>query len=239
MSSAEDPDQRRAAVRALRQGRSAEAGRLVAGLLDDRRPPVRATAAAALADVDPEQAVQPLVDMLADPDSAVRAAVARALGGIGRPSVPGVMLALDRSGFASGALLALEHLPVDGAAEMVRRFAGESAQRALRDHQLAVELSGDHDERRLLLHDALARSSERHALYAIRAVAVVSSDRSLLSEAIGNLKAGDTAQRAAAVELIDSSKDAATMRPLVAVWESGQVPIRESQDPILGAPRSS
>ena len=232
MSSNEDPELRRAAVRALQQVRSADAGRLVAGLLDDPVPPVRATAAEALAEVNPEQAVQPLVDMLADPDSAVRVAVARALGRVGRPSVPGVVLALDRPGSASGALLALEHLPIEGAAETVRRFAGESMQRALRDHQLAVELPGDHDERRLLLHDALARSSERHALYAIRAVAVVSSDRSLLSEAIGNLKAGDTAQRAAAVELIDSSKDAPTMRPLLAVWESGQVPKKRLDYPI-------
>ena len=73
--------------------------------------------------MDPEQAVQPLVDMLADPDSAVRVAVARALGRIGRPSVPGVVHALDRPGSASGALLALEHLPIEGAAEAVRRFA--------------------------------------------------------------------------------------------------------------------
>jgi CRP/FNR family transcriptional regulator, cyclic AMP receptor protein len=232
MSSDEDPELRRAAVRALQQVRSADAGRLVAGLLDDPVSTVRATAAEALAEVDPEQAVQPLVDMLADPDSAVRVAVARALGRIGRPSVPGVVHALDRPGSASGALLALEHLPIDGAAEAVRRFAGESVQRALRDHQFAVELPGERDERLLLLHDALARSSERHALDAIRAVAVVSSDRSLLSEAIGNLEAGDTAQRAAAVELIDSSKDAPTLRPLVAVWESGQVPRKRLDDPI-------
>jgi HEAT repeat protein/ATP/ADP translocase len=232
MSSDEDPDQRRAAIRALRQCRSAEAGRLVAGSLEDPLPPVRATAAAALADIDPGQAVQPLVNLLVDPDSTVRAAAARALGGIGRPSVPAVVLALDRPESAAGALMALEHLPADGAADVVRRFAGESARQALRDHQLAEGLSGDGDERRLLLRDALARSAEQHALRAIRAVAVVSSDRSLLSEAIGNLEAGDAAQRAAAVELIDSSKDAATLRPLVAVWESGQVPIRESGNPI-------
>jgi HEAT repeat protein len=227
----EDTELRRVAVRALGRARGATAAALVVGRLGDPHPPVRATAADALADVDPEQAVLPLVGLLSDSDSAVRAAAAHALGRIGRPAVPAVAMALQHPETESGALLALERLPTDGHVDQVRQYARESVNRALRDHRQAVRLAGETDDLRRLLHDALARSAEQHALNAVRAAAI-GSDRSLLGEAIGNLQTTDSAQRAAAVELIDSSKEASYLRPLLAIWEPGHGPPPMSVDPV-------
>jgi HEAT repeat protein len=229
--SEEDPEPRRIAVRALGHARGATAAALAAGRLDDPDPSVRAAAAEALADVDAEHAVARLVETLSDPDSAVRAAAAHALGRIGRPAVPAVAAALGRPETESGALLALEQLPTDGHVDQVRRYAAESVNRALRDHGQAVRLAEDTDALRRLLHDALARSAEQHALDAVRAVAIL-SDRSLLGEAIGNLHATDPAQRAAAVELIDSSRAASSLRPLLAIWDPSHAPPPSSADPV-------
>jgi len=231
MSSDEDLDLRRIAVRALGRSRDAKAAALVMGRLGDPHPAVRATAADALAEVDPAQAVQPLVGLLSDPDSAVRAAAAHALGRIGRPAVPAVAMALEHPETESGALLALERLPTDGHVDPVRRHARESVNRALRDHRQAARLAGATDDLRRLLHDALARSAEQNALNAVRAVAVL-SDRSLLGEAVGNLGTADSAQRAAAVELIDSSREASFLRPLLAIWEPGHGPPMMPVDPV-------
>jgi HEAT repeat protein/ATP/ADP translocase len=232
LSSNDDPRLRRIAVRALGHVRSAETCRLVVTHLGDPDPSVRGVAADCLGTMDPEDAVQPLVGMLADPDSAVRTAAAEALGGLGLPAVTAVVAALEQPATESGALLALEQLPTNREADRVRRYAAESVHNALHDHELASRLAVDSDERRLLLQDALARSAKRHAMNAIRAVAIVSADQSQLSEAIGDLDTGDSLQRAAALELIDSSKAATSLRPLVAIWEASHAAIPTSTDPV-------
>jgi HEAT repeat protein len=231
MISNEDAQLRHIAVAALGHARSAEAYGLVVGCLGDADPSVRGIAADGLAALDPDQAVQPLVALLADANSAVQATAAHALGRIGLPAVPAVVAALELPGTESAALLALDRLPTDGEADRIRRYAQESVTHALRDHQHAMRLTDNSDERRLLLHDAVARCAMRNALNAIRAVAILSSDHSLLSEASGNLEAGDSLQRAAALELIDSSKEASSLRPLVAIWEPSQVATPASTDP--------
>jgi HEAT repeat protein len=232
MSSNDDHGLRRIAVRALGHVRSAETCRLVVAHLGDADPSVRGVAADCLAAMDPADAVQPLVGMLADPDSAVRTAAAEALGGIGGPAVASVVSALEQPGSESGALLALERLPTDGNFDKVRRYAATSAHDALRDHERATQLAADRDERRALLHDALARNAKRHALHAIRAVSILSSDRPALAEAIANLETDDSLQRAAALELIDSSKEASSLRPLVAIWEASQAAAPTPTDPV-------
>ena len=194
---------------------------------------MRGVAADCLATMDPEDAAQPLVGMLADPDSAVQISAATALGRVGRPALAAVASALEQPATESGALLAFEQLPIDGEADRVRRYAEESIHNALDDHELASRLTVDSDERRLLLRDALARSARQHALNAIRAVAILSSDHSALSQAVPNLEAGDALQRAAALELIDSSKDATALRPLVALWEPSREVNRTSTDSIV------
>ncbi len=232
MSSNNDPRLRRIAVRALGHVRSTETCRLVVTRLGDPDPSVRGVVADCLGAMDPEDAVQPLVGMLADPDSAVRTAAAGALGELGLPAVAAVASALEQPATESGALLALEQLPTNSEADRVRRYAEETVHHALHDHEFASRLAVDSDERRLLLHDALTRSAKRHALNAIRAVAIVSADQSQLSEAIGNLDTGDSLQRAAALELIDSSKAATSLRPLVGIWEASHGAHPVSGDPV-------
>ena len=230
MSVSADVRIRHVAVRALGRVPSAESCRLVMALIDDPAPSVRSAAAEALAGMDPAQALQPSVGMLADPDSEVRATVARALSRVGRPAVPFVAAALEQPGMESGALLALGQLPTNGQADRIRQFALTSGNNALRDHHYALRLAGTGDERRTLLHDSLARCAKQQALNAMRAVALLSSDRPLLEEAIGNLETGNHAQRASALELIDSSKDATSLRRLVAIWEEAATPTSPSDD---------
>jgi HEAT repeat protein len=233
MCASDDPRLRRVAVHALGHVQCVEASRLIAGRLGDRDPSVRSAAVEALGLLDPEHSVQPLVEMLGDADSEVRVTAAHALGRTGRLAVPAVAAALDHPGTESGALLALERLPTDdGEAARIRRFAQESRNRALRDHQFALRLSFTSDERRTLLHDSLTLRAEQYALNAIRAVALLSTDRGLLAEAIGSLASAEPAQRASALELIDSSKEASSLRRLVAVWEPSHGTPLPSSDPV-------
>jgi HEAT repeat protein len=231
MSSDADPYLRCVAVRATGSVHNADACRIVVSVLDDANPSVRASAAQALPAVDPEHAVRPLVDMLADPDSTVRAAAAGGLGRIGPAAVTAIVPALERSGFESGALQALELLPTGDQADALRRFAEQRMHRALSDHHQALRLGPDGDPRRLLLRDALARSAEHQAVNAIRAMAIL-TDRSELNEAVDNLQSRDPAQRAAAVELLDSSKEAPFLRPLVGIWEPSNALPSTSADPV-------
>jgi CRP/FNR family cyclic AMP-dependent transcriptional regulator len=233
MSSNDNWSRRRIAVRALGSVGSGEACRLVAGRLGDPHPAVRAAAADELAGMDPAQAVPPLVKMLADSDFDTRDTAARALGRIGRPAVHAVAGALAFPEAESGALRALERLPTDGEAKRIRKYADETLQRALRDYRYAAQLIDRGNERQQLLRDSLRRCAERQALNAIRAVALVSPDRPMLVEAIGNLDGGDHTQRAAALELIDSSKEASSLRPLVAIWEESTASRSPLEDPIL------
>jgi HEAT repeat protein len=232
MCASRDAQIRLIAVRALGRVPSAEACGLVLALVGDSVPSVRTAAAEALAGMDPAQALRPSVGMLADPDPEVRATAARALGRVGEPAVPAVAAALEEPGMESGALLALEQLPANGEADRIRRFARTSGNNALRDHHFAMRLTDTGDERRALLHDSLARCARQQALNAMRAVALLSSDGTLLKEAIGNLENGNHSQRATALELIDSSKDATSLRPLVAIWEETPAPTSSSEDPI-------
>jgi hypothetical protein len=211
--------------------RSEVTNRVLTDGLHDPSPLVRATAADGLAAVDSEGTVQPLVELLADPDSEVRATTARALGRIGPPAVHAVAAALGNRPTESGALLALEQLPTGSETDQIHRYVRESVSRALSDQRHAVRLVSQNNERRLLLHDSLARSAERQALNAIRAVALVSKN-SRLVEAVGNLETGDSVQRAAALELIDSSREASVLRPLVTIWEPGQVATPALVDPV-------
>ena len=234
MSWNDDPRMRRIAIHALGHVRSAETCRLVVTHLGDPDASVRGVAAACLGIMDAEDAVQPLVSMLADPDSAVRTAAAEALGRLGLPAVIAVVAALEQPATESGALLALKQLPIDRETDRVRRYAAESVHNALHDHELASRLAVDSDERQLLLQDALTRSAKRHALNAIRAVDIVSADQSQLADVISNLDTGDSLQRAGALELIDSSKAATSLRPLVAIWEASHAATTWSTDPVPG-----
>jgi HEAT repeat protein len=178
---------------------------------------VRAEAAHAVAATAPDAAVEPLVASLGDDDERVRIAAAEALGRIGDPAVDAAADALF-DGRADGALAALERLPVDGAAGRVRRFASESVARALENARLRGRLGTGEDDALALLRDSLRAREERHALEALRAAALL-GERSTVSAALDSLTVSDPAQRATALEVVETVGEPAIVRPLLALWE--------------------
>ena len=219
LTSARDAAVRAVALRALAEWKSPSAFEPALSGLTDPAVSVRAEAARALAAIDPERAVEPLIAAMADTNEAVRDAVAEALGTMGSAAVEPVIRSIFVPELQSGALSALERLPLDGATSEVRRFAADSVARALESLRLASAIDGGSDERLSLLKDSLLARSNREAIGSLRAIALL-GDRSAISIALESLSVADPTQRANALEVIESVGDSELVRPLLALWES-------------------
>ena len=86
----------------------------------------------------------------------------------------------------------------------VERLAAASAARALENRRLADSIETEGDERLELLRDSLLAASRTDAVTAIRAVALLRDDGAI-SVALENLSGADAAQRANALEVIETS----------------------------------
>jgi HEAT repeat protein len=197
--------------------------------LTDPVPAVRAEAAGAVATLDPARALDPLVGALADDQPLVRDAVARALGVLGAPAVAPVAGALASPDRRDGALAALEHLPLNGRTEAVRAFAVAMVAEAVESHRLSAGIDDVADARLALLRDSLRWRSERQAVLALRAAALESGIA--LSVALENLSVADPAQRANALEVIESVGAREIVRPLLSMWDGS--PVRIDRDALL------
>jgi CRP/FNR family transcriptional regulator, cyclic AMP receptor protein len=102
--------------------------------------------------------------------------------------------------------------------EPLRRLAAASAARALESRRLADSIETGEDERLQLLRDSLVTASRRDAVTAIRAVALL-RNTGVISVALENLSEADDAQRANALEVIETIGDRELIRPLLALWE--------------------
>jgi hypothetical protein len=105
---------------------------------------------------------------------------------------------------------------------VVRRLAESSAERAIESRTLGESIDDTGDVRSMLLRDSLLADSERHALRSIRAAALLGGSGAI-SAAIESLRAPDPAQRANALEVIETMGDQELVRPLLALWESAPV----------------
>jgi HEAT repeat protein len=211
-----DPESRHAAMRAIATAPQPEAAALALDGLGDPEPRVRAAAAKAVAATAREAAVEPLVAALSDPDPRVARAVADALESVGAPAANAVAEAL-LEGHVSGALSALERLPLNGAQEQVRRFAEQSVARALEDHRLQCLLPND-GAAIGILRDSLGARARQRAFEALRAAALL-GDRAAVSAALDSLQVADTGQRANALEVIETVGEPGIVRPLLTLWE--------------------
>jgi hypothetical protein len=106
-------------------------------------------------------------------------------------------------------------------ADAVRRLAEASAIRALESRRLGDSIEIDGDDRLVLLRDSLLADSRGHALTAIRAAALL-RERGAISTALENLEGDDPAQRANALEVIETIGDHDLVRPLLGLWEPGR-----------------
>ena len=188
--------------------------------LNDPDSRVRREAAHAIAATAKEDAVGPLVALLADNDALVRASAAEALGEVGEPAVEGVVDAVFAEDSREAALVALQRLPLDGSAVRLQRFAAEAVSRALEDAKLRRSLGASEEAAVELLHDSLRAREERNALAALHAAALLGARRASVFAALENLVVSDPAQRATALEVVETVGDPAIVRPLLALWES-------------------
>jgi len=211
------PTVRASALRGIAAAGRRGARSLALEALTDPDAGVRAEAARAVAAVVPEAAVTSLLVALADDDHRVRAAAVDGLAEVGAPASDVVSEALfDRR--REHALAALERLPLDGASGHVRRFASEAVARALEDVRRRDALGPPDGDAVELLRSSLEARAERNAIDALRAVALL-GHRGAVSAAIESLAGSDPAQRANAVEVIETVGEPEIVRPLLVLWE--------------------
>ena len=218
---------RASALRGIAASRSNGVFSIALAALTDHDAEVRAAALRAIAATGPEDAVAPLTDALDDEDPRVRAAAVDGLAEVGAPACDAVSEALfdHRS---EEALTALERLPLDGATDRLRRFASEAVTLALEDTRLRDALGPPNGDAIELLRHSLEARAERYALEALRAAALL-GDRGAVSAAIENVTVSDAAQRANAVEVIETVGEPAIVRPLLVLWEPSKVGERDAR----------
>ncbi|MBK9602112.1 MAG: HEAT repeat domain-containing protein [Anaerolineales bacterium] len=227
MAASTDLISRTHALNALAECRDESAFELGLSALDDANPVIRKTAPRLLVSIDPQRALEPIIHHLNDDDSHVRKALAEALGNIGLPALDSLLAALTNPSYEDSALMALEFLPAQKASQQIRTHALNTARSALHYHQLALglaqkfgrTLSGD--GRNQLLIESLHDKAHRSGLNSLRAVGLLKG-RQAVGIAIENLRSRESAQRANALEVLESIGEVEIIRPLLALWESGE-----------------
>lgn len=217
-----ETEERVHALTALGDWGDSEACQLIAAELSDSYAPpaVRRAAASALVCCDHAEVIGPLVDALSADDRSVREAVASALGQIGAPALERTVAALFKPEAERGALRALEQLPAHQASETIRKYVRERIASALQYHALWSEFeSYGEDYYVCLLVESLRDKAHGHGLNALRALSLL-GDRDSLSVVVENLKSRDPAQRANALETLESVREAQLIRPLLKLWET-------------------
>ena len=208
------------ALKAFAEWGNQSAYDIAAESLNDPQPAVRAVAARVLARIDARQCVFSLVRMLGDDDGSVRRSAADALGQIGRPALEPVIAALSDPTLESGALLALERLPVQGPSKKILSYARDRGEKALHYHDLWLASQASHrlGESVQLAVDALRDRSLYYGTNALKAIALL-GDTAGISLALENLDSRDVDQRANALETLEALGEAKLVKPLLALWE--------------------
>jgi HEAT repeat protein len=190
----------------------------------DNNSNVRRTAALAM-NPPLDQLCAPLIRSLGDEDRSVREAAAFSIGLIGPTALPPVIEALDDPRLESGALSALERLPVSKTSDRLHHYARQTSAAALQYHDLALSIRAanrsDADDRLTLLIDSIHDKSHRLAINALHAIGLL-RDRESIFVAIENLKSRDPNQRANAMETLDSVGEQHVIKPLLRLWETGE-----------------
>jgi hypothetical protein len=123
--------------------------------------------------------------------------------------------------------MALELLPAQKADQQIRAYVGDTAKSALHYHQLALGLAQKFgrtisgDGRHQLLIESLHDKAHRSGLNSLRAVGLLKG-RDAVSVAMENLRSREASQRANALEVLESIGEVEIIRPLLALWETGE-----------------
>ena len=186
-------------------------------------PEARAAAYEALASARSPDAAALARGGLRDPIPSVRAEAARAVLATDPARGVDVLLASIEQG---GDVLEAAHAAVGASPERasppIRELAAASAAAALADRRLADSIQVGDDDRLDVLRDALLASSRDRAIVALHAVALL-GDHVRIDTALDSLAAADPAQRANALEVIETVADRDLVRPLIALWEPERI----------------
>ena len=109
------------------------------------------------------------------------------------------------------------------ARDPVQRLAAASAARALESRRLADSIETDGDDRLELLRDSLVTASRRDGVTAIRTIALL-RDSGAISTALENLSEADAAQRANALEVIETIGDRRSRSSVACALGTGTIP---------------
>ena len=146
MAEAGDAESRIQAMNAMGEWEAPASLEWIAAGLHDPLPGVRRAAASAFAPIgirltaEKAESTEKLIQALGDDDSSVREAAAAAIGRIGPSMLDATVSALSDPALESGALAALDHLPIRRAADAIREYARESASRAAHYHSLMLSI---------------------------------------------------------------------------------------------------
>ncbi len=221
------PTVRQAALSSLARGWKtlaippAEAARILTAGLNDSQPSVRQAVWDGLAAIPPE--LEPIVRLaLANEDSQVRDAAARAVGRSGQFGLRLAMEALQRRETESSAIDSLYQLinqPDADQQAVLLDYAKRKVRLAQQDHHLGTAcLAAVNDERRQLLGAALTKSGFNHALLGLRAFGLA-WDGASTALAVDALQSEDPNQIAYALETMEAVENSQVIQPLLALWE--------------------
>jgi HEAT repeat protein len=178
--------------------------------------------------------LQSLVQALGDSEQRVRTAAAAALGKYGSLAQAYLIAALEQSELADGALLALEYLPSGQDEAHLRDYIARQISIALQDHDWASAVPANPTAYPSLLAESLRLRAERRALRALRAIALL-GDRQAIWLALDSLQRRNPAQRAYALEALETTGNSSLTRPLLRIWETAQTAPALAEDTLLRA----
>lgn len=217
-----DLEAREYAITALGDWGDVEAFQFLANELQDRSlvPSIRRKILASMTRIDAQASLPHLVDSLSSKDALVLEASAELLGTIGEPALDPVVNALPEGQKSTGALLALEQLPVPPA-QPILDFARAAVSRAGEYDALMRGVNAQVPNDALnLLAESLHNKSHDHGIQSLRAIGLL-GDREAMNTAIDNLQSRDASQRANVIEALESisAKWRDILQPLMRLWE--------------------
>lgn len=230
MSVDEDPSVRGIALEAFAEWGDPSGFEVAEAALRDALPGVRRRAVIALASIDANRCHETLLQKLADEDRSVREATAAILGEIGAPILSRVVAALQDPALEDGALTAMTKLPARQAADDVLAYTRQKVSEAVRYDKLLLGLAGigAKNDHLGLLSVSLANAARQHAGRAIQAIGLLNEPESM-AITLSGLESRNLAQRANALEMLDSLAERQLIGPVIHLWDPETISTRDAE----------